>query len=271
VNSEDESPRLGYLLQVTAVLGLSASGGLTVLFALVDIAEGARAAGLAVFTAVGLASSVELAREAIKALTRPPPPPPPPPPEGVHIYERRADAQRDIADALARQARLGAGLIITCGVSLREILHFGRWQHDGVSLLHVLSDELHKHNNIVTWDMLLLDPDSLEGDRRMIYEGTGQTTADIRTSVANYDQQFGALSKRIRLSLYCIRPFVFAVITQEVAFEQRYLSAPPHVPYFGCYGDLRPVLRFPAGSRRYEELLAELIDFRDKDCTLHVP
>ena len=266
--------RLRGILPAAAVFGLSVAVGFTVLFALLDMAEGGRAVGLAAFAAVGVGSCIELAKDAIILVDQLSKQRPPPPDglrdgllEGVDkIYASRVEAQSDIAQALLQQANLGVGTLITCAVAGRDMLQFGGWQYQGESLFSVLSHELHQPGNAVDWDIILLDPDSPEAERRADYERTGQTLAEITLSVEMCRGQFANLSPRIRCWLYSMRPFVFAVVTPEVAFEQRLLSAPLDTPFYGRYGDLTPVFRYRAGSRYYRQLRAELINFRDKDC-----
>ncbi|MCJ7510887.1 MAG: hypothetical protein MUP14_08390 [Dehalococcoidia bacterium] len=266
--------RLGSVWQGVALFGVSVAVGFTVLFATLDMPEGGRAVGLAVSAAVGVASCIKLigdalsrAIELLKRQPTPPAGPPDGPPDGVdRVYATRVEAQSDIAEALVQQANLGVGTLITCAVAGRDMLQFGGWQYQGESLFSVLSHELHQPGNAVDWDIILLDPDSPEAERRADYERTGQTLAEITLSVEMCRGQFANLSPRIRCWLYSMRPFVFAVVTPEVAFEQRLLSAPLDTPFYGRYGDLTPVFRYRAGSRYYRQLRAELINFRDKDC-----
>jgi hypothetical protein len=272
MNPQHPRSRLRAVLPAAAVFGLSVAVGFTVLFALLDMAEGGRAVGLAAFAAVGVASCIELISAAASALIRlvvERPSPPDSLPGGIDkVYENRVEAQSDIAEALVQQVDSGAGALIMCAVAGRNILQFGGWSYKGVSLLSVLNGKLHGPENGVQWDIMLLDPNSPEADRRKLYEETSRTVAEIQDSIQTCQDQFALLGDRVRCWLYQKRPFVFAVVTEDVAFEQRLLSAPQSIPFRGRYGDLTPVFRYRVGSRYYRQLRAELVNFRDSDCRL---
>jgi hypothetical protein len=265
--------QIGFLLRNAAVFGLPAAVGFIVLFALLEMAEGIRAVGLAAFAAVGVVSGIKLIGDSVSAaaesmLMRSLRPTDELPDGMDNVYAIRVEAQSAIAEALVQQVDSGTGAIITCGVAGRDFLHFGGSQYEGASLLSVLNDKLHEPENAVEWDIMLLDPDSPEAERRADYEGTTETLAESRISIENYRANFAGLGDRIRCWLYLHRPFVFAVITEDVAFEQRLLSAPQSIPFRGRYGDLTPVFRYRVGSRYYRQLRAELVNFRDSDCRL---
>jgi len=253
-----------------AVFGLSVAVGFTVLFALLDMPEGGRAVGLAASAAVGVGSCIQLARGAIVLVSevtmRQATTADRLPKDVDWVYASRVEAQSDIAEALVQQADSGAGALIMCAVAGRDILQFGGWSYKGASLFSVLNGKLHGRENAVQWDIMLLDPESAEADRRERYEETGRTVAEIQDSIQTCQTQFARLRGRVRCWLYPNRPFVFAVVTEDVAFEQRLLSAPRSLPFRGRYGDLTPVLRYRVGSRYYLQLRAELVNFRDSDC-----
>ncbi len=193
----------------------------------------------------------------------PDPPPPPPPP--CRVLDSREVAAKEIIAAIVKQLEDGTGQLITCGVSLRDLLHSGRWRYQKKDLLFIIKSRLHSSSNTVNWDALILCPACDEAARRAAMEKTDDTIREINTSRLNFLGHFGG-SPNAKVWAYKSRPFAFAVVTNSVAFVQRYPIVPPTLDSEGCFGDLDPLLVYPCTDARYVQVKAELLHMRNCEC-----
>lgn len=175
------------------------------------------------------------------------------------IIPNRKRAMPLILHALRRQIEKNSGRIEVVGVSNREFLHHRAIFEDGQTVLSFLTDKLNQEGCQVEATFIGLHPNCLEAGRRASIEKANDTPNELRTSVENFKMNFNENS-RVNLGLYKTCPRRFILLTDDIAFVQYYLSAPPDPWDNGCFGDLTHVEVYPVGTKGYEMAKGEIED-----------
>lgn len=185
----------------------------------------------------------------------------------TQLYCRRADATQDIENALLEQAKKRRGRIVMCGVCLRDFFQDAYNHRFAGEFVQLLSSETTDVQVVAA----LLDPDCPEARRRAQIERRQWTIEDIRRTLDVFESQLWTKDRRAAVALYQLRPPIFAVLTENEAFVQRYVGAPPRQPELWrpgeCYGDFAPLIRYDRESQDYAVVEAELLDMMASDCT----
>jgi hypothetical protein len=106
-------------------------------------------------------------------------------------------------------------------------------------------------------------------------EKLGKTRTDIEATIEILEAQLKqhGIAGRLALATYKQRPSLFAVITEEEAFVQRYVSFPPvdrrdifEAGIGGCCGDLEHVVRYAKESDQYDIVWSEVVCMMATEC-----
>jgi hypothetical protein len=174
------------------------------------------------------------------------------------LYRGRSEAMTDIAQALLDQVERKNGRFYLLGVADRDFLHFRYRLKDGSYLLNHLIAGLNDDESRTKGAFIILDYECEEATRWAAFEQGPQTLAELNLSHDSY-VEFFAKNPRIQLGLYRLRPWIFALVTDEIAFVQRYPAAPPTDWPGGCFGDLLHLERYPAQTDGYRLIKDEIV------------
>lgn len=259
MNPQNPDSRLRGILPAAAVLGLSIAVGFTVLFALLDMAEGGRAVGLAAFAAVAVGSCIELARDAIilvDRLSRERPTPGALPGDvaealrrlpvlgqaheadvyGIYMrYTSEEKGEEEIRAALESQLTSRGGDFRVMGVAAPCLF----LDPQGRSKF-----EHHMPNSNANVRAILVDNKSGWANVRAGLERGHQTILEIETAFGYLDWMQGQWGNRVEYKKTDIALPAFVVITEAWAFVEPY----PIVKVTGPMGGRTPMLKLRSGS-----------------------